>query len=321
MESRRGERRNRWGCWGLLCLVLLGCNRQHVQTPVDAAMQTAAWRNATEGTRGHRSLWGQSSPHIQRPVFDSPAPAQGPPRPDTIAILAQVQLDAAFHEHTLPASREQLLDQAREGFYKALRIDPKNATALLGLARYYARLGERGKAMEVYQRYIHYYPQDKDVRHELALVHAQWKDWDGAVRWCDEALRLDPENRTVRKTKGFCLARAGHHEEALAVFREIMSESLARYHLARVLEHVGQPEASRQQLLLALQSDPQCEPAREFLAELETAYFRPTTPASDVRPVNHRHTESPPPSSSNKGVAPVIPLGGIPLPSGTSGTR
>lgn len=251
---------------------------------------------------------------------------QGPPKPDTLAVLAQVQLDAAFQDNTLPASREMLLDQARQGFLKALRQDPKNPTALLGLARYYARLGERSKALEVYQRYLHSYPEDKEVRHELALVHAQWKDWNGAVYWCDEALRLDPESRQIRKTKGFCLARAGRHDEALAVFQQIMPESLARYHLARVLEHLGQVEASRQQLQQALRIDPHCEPAREFLAELEAVYYHPVqAPAGhSVQPAGHTMPaidpqSAPPTSPAISGQADgspglVAPLGGIPLP-------
>jgi Tfp pilus assembly protein PilF len=319
MDGQHGQANKRWGWWGLLCLIALGCHRQQVHTPLEATQQTAAWRNAT-GSSHWRSFWSTSSPPtIQRPVVDHSPPSLGPLRPETIAALAQVQLDAAFHEQTVPASREQLLDHAREGFHKALQLDPKNGPALLGLARYHARLGERDKALQVYQRYLQYYPQDKQVRHELAFVHAQWKDWDGAVDWCDQALQLDPENRTIRKTKGFCLARAGRYDEALAVFREIMPESLARYHLARVLEHQGQAAASRQQLLAALQADPQCEQARAFLEELEAAYFHRTPKATDLQPAGHQQAEpqSAVPQSREPATPPLTPLGGIPLPSAT----
>ena len=37
------------------------------------------------------------------------------------------------------------------------------------------------------QKYLTYYPKDHDAAHEVALAHAQWKDWDGAVAWCDAA--------------------------------------------------------------------------------------------------------------------------------------
>ncbi len=316
---RREGRKGGWGCF--LCLLLIGCNHSPVQSPLDAALQTPAFHSATTHGGGLRAMWGHSPQlSVQLPHLTSNTSSQGPPKPETIAILAQVQLDAAFAEETAAASRELLLDQARQGFQKALQQDPKNPTALLGLAQYHTRLGERQKALEVYHRYLQYYPQDIQARHQLALVHAQWKDWESAVRWCDEALRLDPESRNIRKTKGFCLARAGRYDEALATFREIMPESLARYHLARVLEHMGQVEASRQQLHLALQSDPNCEQARRFLTELEVAYSVPKPPNSSPTILPAEHLQSDPmsahPSSSSPETGhgtPLLPLGSIPL--------
>lgn len=318
---RKVGRRGRWG--SLLGLALIGCNHPPVQSPLDTTLQTPALHSATTHRGGLRALWGNSPQlSVQLPhLASSSTTSQGPPRPETIAILAQVQLDAAFAEETAPASRELLLDQARQGFHKALQQDPKNPTALLGLAQYHARLGERQKALEVYHRYLQYYPQDIQARYQLALVHAQWKDWEGAVRWCDEALRLDPESRNIRKTKGFCLARAGRYDEALATFREIMPDSLARYHLARVLEHMGQVEASRQQLHFALQSDPNCEQARQFLTELEAAYSPPKSSHSSPTLLPAGHLQPEPTSAQQPSSAPeigsgasLLPVGGIPLP-------
>jgi tetratricopeptide (TPR) repeat protein len=331
MKGHRWLRRGGKSCgWGsLLCLVLVGCNHAPVHSPLDAALQSSTLQAATVPTGGLRALWRQS-PQLSIPIPQSTTAVsnQGPPKPETIAILAQVQLDAAFAEETSPASRELLLDQARQGFQKALQQDPKNPTALLGLAQYHARLGERHKALEIFQRYLRYYPHDNQVRHQLALVHAQWKDWEGAVRWCDEALHRDPESRSIRKTKGFCLARAGRYEEALATFLEIMPESLARYHLARVLEHMGHVDASRHHLQLALQADPSCEQARQFLAELITAYA-PTTSSptssdrtSSLLPAGHlspasESSEPSLPAQDQGNTTPHLPLGGIPVaPSG-----
>jgi tetratricopeptide (TPR) repeat protein len=323
MEGHRWLHRcGKRGWWGsFLCFAMIGCNHSPVQSPLDAALQTPAFHSATNHRGGLRALWGHSPQlSVQLPHLTSNTSSQGPPKPETIAILAQVQLDAAFAEETSPASRELLLDQARQGFQKALQQDPKNPTALLGLAQYHARLGERQKALEVYHRYLQYYPQDIQVRHQLALVHAQWKDWESAVRWCDEALRLDPESRNIRKTKGFCLARAGRYDEALTTFREIMPESLARYHLARVLEHMGQVEASQQQLHLALQSDPNCEQARQFLTEIEAAYSipKPSNSSPSVLPAGHLQSDQaspqPPLSCPEPGHGTsLLPLGTVPL--------
>ena len=63
--------------------------------------------------------------------------------------------------------------------------------------------------METYKSTSPVYPKDKDVAHEVALAHAQWKDWTGAAAWCEFALKIDPENLSIRKTMAFCLARPG----------------------------------------------------------------------------------------------------------------
>jgi tetratricopeptide (TPR) repeat protein len=176
-----------------------------------------------------------------------------------------------------------LLDSARAGYQKALQQDPKNKVALLGLAKYYARLGEREKAIEMYKKYLSLYPNDKAVAHEVAMAHASWKDWAGAVAWCEYALKLDPENLSYRKTMAFCLARAGKWDEGFEVMCQVIPEAQARYLMARVLEHQNQPEACKMQLQLALKADPNFEDAKEFLAELDVGYRLGAPGQTDIR--------------------------------------
>jgi hypothetical protein len=58
--------------------------------------------------------------------------------------------------------------------------------------------------------------------------------------------------------------------------------------LAQMLEHLGQPDLSRQQLRLALQKDPQLEAAQALLAKLDgpaAAPIQQTTYTTDAKPV------------------------------------
>jgi tetratricopeptide (TPR) repeat protein len=238
-----------------------------IAQPVTGIPMTSAKKSFWSGLGGG----GSSQPPMPVEVV-SEADRKGPPKADTLAALADVQLEAAYDERTLPASREELLDKARDGYHKALQLDSKCKPALLGLARYYTRLGDREKAVETYKKYLTAYPTDKKVAHDVAVAHAQWKDWAGAVAWCGFALKLDPENLTYRKTMAFCLARAGKWEEGFQVMCQIMPEAQARYLMARVLEHQNQAEASRVQLQLALKADPNFAEARDFLAELDQGY-------------------------------------------------
>ncbi|MBA4067241.1 MAG: hypothetical protein C0501_26745 [Isosphaera sp.] len=252
-----GRRLRRWWLSGCLAALGAGCNRQEVQSP---------W-GTPPGVAPPATTAKKPAPVVPVEVVD--ASRKGPPKPETRVAFADVQLDAAFDESTPPTTRQELLDAARRGYQKALETDPKNKAALLGLARYYSRVGERDRAVEVYKKYLTGNPADRDVPHEVAVAHARWKDWAGAVAWCEYALKLDPENLSVRKTMAFCLARDGRWDEGYGVMAKVMPEAQARYLMARVLEHQNHPAASRHQLVLALQADPTYVAAREFLAELD----------------------------------------------------
>ena len=258
-----GRRFRRWWLSGCLVAGSVGCHRNAVQSPWDPPAPSSAGLLTSK-----KSFWDRGPKALPVEV-PADATRKGPPRAETEVAFADARLEAAFDEKTPPANREVLLDQARQGYQRAIEREPKNLTAILGLARYYARVEDRPRAVEQYKKYLAMNPKDRDVAHEVAITHARWRDWDGAVAWCDFALKLDPENLTFRKTKGFCLARAGRWDDALAVLGQIMPEAQARYNLARVLEHQNQPEASKQQLLAALQADQNYAPAREFLAELD----------------------------------------------------
>lgn len=189
---------------------------------------------------------------------------KGPLSPEFEVAMAETRLEVALKDPP-PPNRDEILDSVRACYQRALKQNPKHKEALLGIARMYAKLGDRERATEAYDKYLKHYPKEAEVLHELAMKRGQWKDWNGAVASCEAAIKLDPENRTYRKTLGFCQARAGMWDAALASLCKIMPEAQARMNLAGILDHLGQGDASRQQLELALQADPQFGPAREFL--------------------------------------------------------
>ena len=220
-----GRRFRRWWLSGCLVVGALGCNRNSVQQPWGQET-TAQPITGMTMTSAKKSFWGGTGTKPQIPVeVATERDSKTPPKPETHALLANVQLESALNEETQQANREALLDAARQGYQKALQLDPKNKVALTGLAKYYVRLGEREKAVETYKRYLSIYPKDKDVAHEVALAHAQWKDWAGAAAWCDFALKIDPENLSIRKTMAFCLARGGKYEEGFQLMCQVMPEA------------------------------------------------------------------------------------------------
>lgn len=203
--------------------------------------------------------------------------------PDAETAFGDTHVQVALGDPA-PPNKDELLDMARHRYERALKQDPKHAGALLGMARMYVRVGERDKTAAAFKRYVDAHPKDAAVQHEAAMASARFQDWAGACAWCDSALRLDPENRTYQKTRGFCLARAGRWDEAFAAMSKVMPEAQARYNIAAVLLHTNQPDASRQQLQLALRADPQHANTLDLIAELD--HTHPTNPNPAVNPGN-----------------------------------
>lgn len=213
----------------------------------------------------------------------SPPRKTGPLSPEFEVAMADTRLQVALADPP-PPNKDEILDSVRSCYQRALKQNPKHKDALIGIARMYAKLGDRDRAAEAYDKYLKHYPKDKDVVHELAMKRAQWKDWNGAIAMCEAALKLDPENRSYRKTLGFCQARAGQWDTALATLTKVMPEAQARHNLAGLHDHMGQAEASKQQLQLALQADPSFAPAQEFLGELNEAQANPIQQAGFSQP-------------------------------------
>jgi tetratricopeptide (TPR) repeat protein len=202
--------------------------------------------------------------------------------PDSIVAIADVRLFAAFDDKTSTADRAEMLADARRGYELVLKADPKHAGALLGLARYYARVGQKEDAVSAYKNYLAQCPKDVAVVREVALTHADWKDWAQAAVWCELALKIDPECRDTKLTLGLCLAFGGRCEDGCAVLRQIMPEPQARLNVAGVLLAQGKTDARDAQLRLALKADPTYRPALDLLRDTgalaQTA--KPATPGA-----------------------------------------
>lgn len=285
----------RWCLFGGLLAGATGCNRNTYHDtfglpkagqPVSAVAPGGKpnWAGGTPPAPGD-GIAGSSTPI---PQAAAPAKKKGTGfSPETKVAFADTWVEAALADPP-PTNRDQLIDQARQAYQKVLEKEPKNKAALVGLARLHARLNDRERALDYYTKYLKLHPKDADAAHEVAITHGRWKDWEGAVAWCDHALKGDPQNRTYRKTKGFCLARAGRWEEAFETMRSMMPDAEAHYHMARVLDHQNHPDHCRMHLQMAVEKDPNYAQAREFLADLDQPRTTPNTPeAGQVLPAGY----------------------------------
>lgn len=210
---------------------------------------------------------------------DAKKEPEGPPRqpkPSTCVAFAVLREQTASARES-PAERTELLDQARRAYQQALKLDPQYLPAIKGLARLYEAIQDHDRAVDTYQRGLQAHPRDAELYHQLGMCHARRKEWQPALDALQKAVELDPENRRFLNDFGLCLARAGRYQDALHVLKRTGGDAQAHYSLARMLEHLGMMEPSKEHLRLALQHKPDLEPARQMLGRLENTGVLPAS--------------------------------------------
>lgn len=71
-----------------------------------------------------------------------------------------------------PSADEQIQIQAR-GYEKVLEREPKNATALQGLAQIYLQTGNPEKAIPALEKLVEYYPEQQEYAGILQIIKQQ----------------------------------------------------------------------------------------------------------------------------------------------------
>jgi tetratricopeptide (TPR) repeat protein len=205
------------------------------------------------------------------------------PKPSTCVGWGNFAMKMAASDAYGPAEKEQLYEEARKDYQRALKLDPDFLPAYEALANLYVTTGDMPRAVEAYQKAIKKNDHEPRLWFELGMCYARQKEWEPAIHNLQSACNLEPENRQYANTLGFCLARAGRYDESLACFQKAVGEAMAHYNLARMLQHMQQGELSRQQLELALRIEPGLEPAQAMLTQLQG-----TPPSTEIAPAAAR---------------------------------
>ena len=119
-------------------------------------------------------------------------------------------------------------DDAQPALEKALRYKPTNQRArnLLGLALF--KLGELGRAEEIYRGLIEDHPADPTLRVNLGLVFLKQNASSEAVRCFETALDLSPTHQKAQNYLGLALAQKGELLRAREWFLKAGNEAMAQ---------------------------------------------------------------------------------------------
>ncbi len=266
------DRRHKlWASAALAAAV--GCQTQRTQyRPADnpAAMPAAAPRGL-----GVAKFFNTDKPPTpgmsgeQLTVRPPRKPGEGL-KADTEVDLATVDLDLALMKESA-TERDQLFDAARQKYARALRKEPQNRNAAIGLARLYTATGDKANAVATLTAATRHYPADHELAHRLAATEYQFGDYAAGAEACQAALKVDPNNRKYLKTLALCQAHQDNWDGAFAtlVQSNVMSQAEGRYFLGRVLLDIGRIDDGRSQIAEAAKLDPNYVLASQTLTDLD----------------------------------------------------
>jgi len=176
---------------------------------------------------------------------------------EILAKLAGEKPDSAEVHLNLAITDAQLgaLDAAVDQYRQALRLNPKDSTALMGLAKSLLRLKKGSEAELNLQQYTLLKPDDPEGYFVLGCDFRDSGRFQEAAAAFEQAARRKPDDYDIKYHWGMALWRAGHLEEALPPLQS--AESLkpddiqAHYALARVLWLLGKDDKAREESQLA----------------------------------------------------------------------
>jgi tetratricopeptide (TPR) repeat protein len=202
---------------------------------------------------------------------DDKKPNQGPKRQPTkpdVCVSGGAVLERGGDTAKDPGSRQQNYHKARLAYSQALTIDPQCREALAGLARIESKEGNHAKAVEAFQAALAVYPNDAALWHDLGMCWGRQKDWNQAVAALHKAVTLEPANNAFATSLAWTLARDGQYQASFELFCHTVGEGRAHYNLARMADHLGQRDVSRQYLEAALRVEPNLAEAQQMLAAM-----------------------------------------------------
>lgn len=125
---------------------------------------------------------------------------------------------------------------AGEAYARALRFDPNDESALLGLAAAQLKQGNAAEAEAAMTTLLAKHPEHTKALLNLASARVLLSDYPSAIAALQEALRIDPDYRLARLQIGKTLCRAGRVEEGVAELETLVRSGRDAARLGTLIE-------------------------------------------------------------------------------------
>lgn len=139
---------------------------------------------------------------------------------------------------------------------KALRLNPRASRTLTSLGLLADQKGDHARAQAFYQEALSIDPKSPGIRNNLAYSYYLMSDYAQALRTADEGLKLVPGHEGLRMNRSLFLMKLDRPEQALANFRQFLSEPDAFNNMGYLYLQAGNYSTARHYLELAVQASP-----------------------------------------------------------------
>ena len=130
-------------------------------------------------------------------------------------IIAQPRNAALFAKRARFHEAQDSMAAALKDWQRAVAIDSTQAAWRIGLGDLYFRKVDIQRAEEQFMKAIRFAPDSTEARLKMAEIRLLDKDYPEAMRWANDALRLDKESSRAYFIKGWIHRQAG--DTALAI--------------------------------------------------------------------------------------------------------
>lgn len=158
--------------------------------------------------------------------------------------------------------------KAMDNYSKALEIEPKNVAALASLARLHDRQNDSAKAVEFFKKALEMNPSDDAMHVELGNVYRKQGQLAAAKESYQKAVNLKPKEASHRSALAGVFLDEGREKEALNELANVESPAMANYRLAYLYFSRQNVPQAQTYLGNALRIDPNLQPARDMMAQL-----------------------------------------------------
>lgn len=136
------------------------------------------------------------------------------------AIRINPRYASAYHNRGYAYERKGEPDKAIMDLSEAIRLNPQDARAYVSRGRAYRMKGELEKALADLDISIGLAPQRPEGYANRAYVFLKRGDYDKALSDLDEALRLDPNDFSAHGNRGYAYQQKGELDKAISDLSE-----------------------------------------------------------------------------------------------------